>query len=120
MKKQFIKTNQYGKFYFSNEEMTILHREDGPAADFFDGSKEYWLNGERHRKDGPAGEYSNGIRTWYKNGKRHREDGPAMECDDGYKSWWIEGKQYTEEEFNEIKFLTLSSCFNNFNITIKI
>lgn len=28
----------------------------------------YYLNGELHREDGPAIEYPNGVRSWYLNG----------------------------------------------------
>jgi hypothetical protein len=27
-----------------------LHREDGPAAEYGDGTKEWWINGKRHRE----------------------------------------------------------------------
>lgn len=33
------------------------------------------LNGLYHRVDGPALEYSDGFKAWYINGQRHREDG---------------------------------------------
>jgi hypothetical protein len=40
-----------------------------------------WRNskGKRHRLDGPAAEYSNGHKEWWVGGKRHRTDGPAVE-----------------------------------------
>ncbi len=41
------------------------------------GSKYWYLNGERHRTDGPAIEYANGDKYWYLNGERHRTDGPS-------------------------------------------
>ena len=40
-----------------------LHREDGPAVEYADGTREWWLNDERHREDGPAVEYPNGTRA---------------------------------------------------------
>ena len=36
-----------------------------------------------HREDGPAIEYANGNKHWYLNGKLHREDGPAIENANG-------------------------------------
>ena len=42
-----------------------LHREDGPAVEWSDGSKEWWFNGKLHREDGPAIEDNNGNKTWY-------------------------------------------------------
>ena len=56
-------------------------------------------NGEVHREDGPAIEYSNGTKYWYLNGKRHRENGPVVECG-AYKYWFLQGEELTEEEFN--------------------
>ena len=53
----------------------------------------------RHREDGPAVEYANGNKHWFLNGKRHREDGPAVEDADGYKAWFLNGIKYTEAEW---------------------
>jgi len=64
------------------------------------GNKNWRLpNGNFHKEDGPAVEYSNGDKSWYINGKWHREDGPAIEWGDGDKSWWINGRQYSEREY---------------------
>jgi hypothetical protein len=101
MKEQFIHIDSRGaKRYFSDREMTILHREDGPAIEFANGSKEWWLNNRLHREDGPAIENANGSKSWWINGKRHREDGPAIENASGYKQWWLNGEYLTKEEFN--------------------
>ena len=54
----------------------------------------------RHREDGPAIEYSDGHKEWYINGERHRTDGPAVEYTDGDKSWFINDEYLTEAEFN--------------------
>ena len=60
------------------------------------------MNGKLHRLDGPAVEYPDGYKAWYLNGERHREDGPAIEGCDGSKEWWLNGKQYyTEAAFNK-------------------
>jgi len=56
------------------------------------GSKIWYLNGERHRVDGPAIEYPDGTKQWYLNGKVHRVDGPAYEGADGSKQWHLNGK----------------------------
>ena len=60
---------------------------------------EWRLNGNLHRVDGPAIEWADGTKAWRLNGKRHREDGPAIEWADGIKAWWLNGIEYTEEEF---------------------
>jgi len=77
MTPQYIEITSTGsKFYFKDKEMTILHREDGPA---FEGS--------------------NGSKEWRINGKLHREDGPAVEWWDGSKSWALNGERLSEQEF---------------------
>ena len=78
------------------------HREDGPAVERCSGSKEWWVNGKRHREDGPAVEWSDGYKEWWINGERHREDGPAVEGSIRTKRWWINGKQVTEEEHSRL------------------
>ncbi len=59
-----------------------------------------WYNDKEklHRLDGPAFEYANGDKAWYVDGKRHRLDGPAIEEANGYKAWYVNGKLMTEEE----------------------
>ena len=65
-----------------------------------DGDKVWFNNkGEIHRENGPAIEYTNGDKVWYLNGKRHCEDGPAYSTARGDKEWFLNGKQYTELEF---------------------
>jgi len=70
MEKQYIKIDEYGhKFYFKDKEMTKLHREDGPAVEYANGDKLWYINDECHREDGPAIEYTNGDKEWYVNGE---------------------------------------------------
>jgi len=66
-----------------------------------DGTKYWWLNGQRHREDGPAIEHADGTEHWYLHGKFHREDGPAVEYPDGRKYWYLNGKQVTEEDHRQ-------------------
>lgn len=51
-----------------------LHREDGPAYECPEGTREWYLRGKLHREDGPAVERSNGTRFWYRNGERMSEE----------------------------------------------
>ncbi len=74
-----------------------LHREDGPASVWGDGSKEWWVNGRRHRKDGPAIERANGDKEWWLNGLHHRNDGPAIERANGDKEWYQKGWRHRED-----------------------
>jgi len=66
MKEYTETTRGYGKSYYKDKAKRILHREDGPAI-----------------------EYENGNKVWYLNGACHRIDGPAFERIDGYKAWYI-------------------------------
>ena len=122
-KEQFIRIDKYGdKFYFSDREMTIRHREDGPAYECAGGAKVWYLNGERHREDGPAIEYADGSKSWYINGELHREDGPAAEWADGSKAWYLNDKFLTEEEFNArmnpVTELTLDEIASKFGVSV--
>lgn len=74
-----------------------LHREDGPAIEWHNGSKEWYKNGKRHREGGPAIEDSCGSKFWHKEGHLHRENGPAREYADGHKEWWSHGKFHRED-----------------------
>ena len=57
--------------------------------------------GQLHRQYGPAIEWADGDKSWYLNNKRHRTDGPAVECANGDMHWCLDGKQMTEEEFHD-------------------
>ena len=97
-KEQFIHIDEDGdKLYYSDREMTVLHREDGPAVEYEDGYKEWWLNGKLHREDGPAAKYA-----------------------DGSKAWFLNDACLTEEEFNArmnpVTELTLDEIAEKFGI----
>ena len=59
--------------------------------------------GQYHRTDGPATEWVDGTKEWYIKGMLHREDGPAIERANGIKEWFINGEEITEHEFNDQK-----------------
>jgi len=83
-----------------------LHRLDGPAVEYINGTKEWRIHGRLHRLDGPAIEEADGTKYWHINGMGHRLNGPAVEYPNGYKEWWVEGARLgdTEEEFTPGKF----------------
>jgi hypothetical protein len=66
----FKKTNIFGTFYYADDSYSLFHREDGPAV-----------------------EYPNGYKVWYINGRRHRLNGPALISKSGRKEWYIKGQQ---------------------------
>ena len=48
MTPQYIHINEFGrKFYYKDKAMTIRHREDGPAFEWGNDSKSWYLNDER-------------------------------------------------------------------------
>ncbi len=66
----------------------VLHRVDGPAVIRADG-RQYWLQfGQHHRLDGPAAIHPEGHEVWRQRGKLHRTDGPAITWSDGTLEWW--------------------------------
>ena len=62
----------------------------------------YYKSGLLHREDGPAVEFNNGDKFWYINGKRHREDGPAVILSNGDEDYWINGK-FIKSENNDVQ-----------------
>ena len=72
----------------------LYHRTDGPAVEWADGSKDWYIDGKRHRIDGPAIEDAEGHKAWYVNGKAHRLDGPAIEWANGKKGWYVNDKRH--------------------------
>ena len=100
------------------------HREDGPAIECANGEKEWYLNNQRHREDGPAVEWACGTTFWYLNDQLHREDGPAVEWVDGDKEWYLNGKEFTEAEFKQrtqsYKEVTVAQLEQELGYKIKI
>jgi hypothetical protein len=100
---QYIWESSSGKFWHLRADpKDILHREDGPAIEYRDGSKKWFLNGKHHRVDGPAIEGADGTKIWMKNDRRHRIDGPAAEFGNGDQTWWLDDKWLPYEEFSEL------------------
>jgi hypothetical protein len=100
MTPQYIEIRSNGsKYYYKDKSMITLHREDGPAFEGMDGSKE-----------------------WRINGKLHREDGPAIEWSDGRKTWALNSEKLTEEEFKKKTakeiVLTMDEIADKFGIDV--
>ena len=51
MKTQYILKNENGTFYYLDKTMTKPHREDGPAVEYANGTKYWYLNGEGLSKE---------------------------------------------------------------------
>lgn len=99
-------------YWFKNGD---LHREDGPAVVWKNGTKEWYANGKLHRENGPAIEWTAGSMEWFFIGKLHRIDGPAIIFASGAKQWYLNGQQLTELQFNQwidMRELTKQLHFN--------
>lgn len=100
MKQHNVQTNKYVTEWRTEDGQ--LDREGGPAIEWENGHKEWWVDGKLHRLNGPAVEWPDGELEWWQNGRLHRLDGPAVECSDGTKEWYVDGIKFTEEEFNKL------------------
>ncbi len=76
----------------------------------YDDRTEWYLNGELHRENGPAIEYADGTKVWHLNGNRHRVDGPAVEYADGSKYWYLNSIQYSEADWKKEIAKLNNSC----------
>jgi hypothetical protein len=70
------KIDEGNTFYYKDDK---LHRTDGPAIEYTDGSKVWCINGEFHREDGPSIEWSHGTKGWYLNDVRYSEENYKIE-----------------------------------------
>ena len=92
----------------------------------FDNGAIHWYNqeGQYHREDGPAAEYADGTKHWFKNDRYHREDGPAIEYANGTKSWYLEGVKLTEEvwkaRINPVKEMTVQEISDMLGFEVKV
>lgn len=63
---------------------------------------QFWYNKNKmlHREDGPAYIWADGTEVYYLNGKLHREDGPAIIWADGTEGYYyLNGESLSKEEF---------------------
>jgi hypothetical protein len=67
----------------------------------------YYKNGKLHKENGPARCWHDGTREWNLNDLLHREDGPAREWTHGIKEWWLNGiwinKQKRKSKVEKLK-----------------
>ncbi len=102
MRTQYIKIDKNGdKWYYSDKEMNIFHREDGPAVEWMNGDKSWWINDERHRENGPAIEWADGRKWWYLNGFEYSEEKFNKKMNRA-KTININGREFTIEELNSL------------------
>ena len=105
---------KYKSYYNNNNNK--LHREDGPAYQWWDKNgrkriERYFVNDKLHRENGPAVQWwhNNGqkeIEEYYINDKCHREDGPAVQRwytngQKKLKKYYLNNKEYIRKDWIE-------------------
>jgi hypothetical protein len=75
----------------------VVHRDEGPAIEWADGTRQWYRDGKRHREDGPAIEHPDRTMEWYRDGKLHRDDGPAVEWANGTREWYRDGQLHRDD-----------------------
>ena len=75
IKKYYVTVDEEGTTrWYKDAKCNILHRENGPAVEYADGTKFWFQNGQKHRTDGPANEWADGTKEWYIDGVYISED----------------------------------------------
>jgi hypothetical protein len=64
-----------------------------------------------HREDGPAVEHYDGTKMWFQYGGHHREDGPAYIGSDGHEEYWYQGKQIKVNTLKEFQSYIRNKAF---------
>lgn len=101
-----------------------LHRSDGPAITYADGTKEWWIRGRRHRQGAasvvvakgarwnnwqPVGHMSSRKRMpltgpaelYYSHGQLHNVSGPALRAQGRRDQYWLEGEKLTNHQWQK-------------------
>lgn len=75
--------SHYKCYYNDSFSCVVSHRLDGPACEWANGDKEWWVNAQRHRLDGPAIQKHNGDNQWWINGFRLSPEKERI-----INTWW--------------------------------
>jgi hypothetical protein len=111
MKKVFTNDDCYDRTEYYNEKGQ-LHRIDGPAVEYVDGEKQWWVNGKLHRDgDLPAViKYEDGklsYEGWFENGLEHRIGSPSsIFYTDGIKPntfWRVNGENHRDGDLPAVE-----------------
>lgn len=92
---QLVKVKTHCSFLWFNED-GVLHRDDGPACDYFDGGEEWFTNGARNRISGLPAVTKKSKKEWYENDLLHRYGAPAIQYDNGDYEHFVQGKRHRE------------------------
>lgn len=90
-----IKQVEDGTIFYFKGRTDKLHRLDGPAVIWADGTQMYYVDGKRHRTDGPAVIWANGTQEYYVDGKRLTPEEFALRsAPSAGKTVEIDGQKY--------------------------
>ena len=81
------------KFWIQNSKNLDL----SSSVEILSGGYKWYLNGMLHREDGPAIEWYNDEKEWYQNNRKHRINGPAVIDHYSGNEWWINGQELSHE-----------------------
>jgi len=126
MKMQVVKTTYQNIEIYRIVSSGNIHREDGPAMIFPNGTKKWYQHNKFHRENGPAIEWSDGDRYWYINDNFHRFNGPAIEHN-SYQIgnaptphiYYIYGVRIEKEKYIKI-MLSLKRCVEKFKKQLRL
>lgn len=108
--KNYFKDSNFSGDYTHEDGTKASYINGLPCYIEYSNGIKQWFNkaGQLHREDGPAIEWENGGKEWFINGNHHRMDGPAIEYPNGHKEWWIDGRYCSPHRF---KFLIQESVY---------
>lgn len=92
----FLTTEYHSKFFINLN----IFKMTGAFFSIGRGCVVFVVDGKIHRENGSAAIYSDGSKEWWVNDKLHRIDGPAVEYPDGTRRWWINGIEFPKRIFD--------------------
>lgn len=94
-----VKRDKSGTKRYRNDEV-LLHRLDGPAIEYKDGTKFWIINGKHHRNIDPAIEWTKENKQWFFKYDLHRIGNSPCSL---VEWWYIHGKEYSKKQyFNKV------------------
>jgi hypothetical protein len=82
--------------------------------------KKWYRDDRLHRDDGPAIERDNGTREWYRYGHLHRNGGPAIEFASGARRYFNYSIQETCEKNRVRERFRIDPCLKSIQVHLPI
>lgn len=98
-------------------QMWMIHdryKDNGDKPNFISAKDQYWLaaSGVAHREDGPAALFKSGRKEWWQMGSKHRTDGPAVIQANGKEKYYLNDHLYKTKELFETALLGRAKSSN--------